>query len=95
MSSSVYAPCYQGAYITSAQPGYAWVSAGMSFVPLAGCSWGSLGVNDTVTAVTPDPNGNAGVMAPYPGDTVTLAVAGTVPASSLANAYLYQPGGYY
>ena len=77
-----------------ARPGYAWVSAGMTLIPLAGSSWGSTGVADTVASVTPDPNGNANVPGPYPGDVVTLTIARAILGIRACQFYLASPGGY-
>lgn len=92
----IFAQYFQGAYVVGAVLGYGWVDVGQVFISLAGSTWGVVGTQYTVTAVTPDPAGNPGVPASYPNDTVTLnGGVGTIPASSLASAYLFQSGGYY
>jgi hypothetical protein len=93
----IFAYLWIGPYLTDAVQGYTWLNVGSVLQALAGSSWGVAGTQYTITAVTPDPHGNANVPASYPGDSVTLSGGiGVVFASTLVNSYLIsQPGGYY
>ena len=91
MATQIYTQYWQG--LGNAETlEYGIVTVGQVYTPRqfasTGLPWGTLNTAYTVTAVSRDPNGNANVLAEYPGDTVTLSGGiGVVAANTFTSAY--------